>query len=42
MIAGLLRLTGLKHVLNKVRGLLSDARDVRYVAVPVWRPWRDF
>jgi hypothetical protein len=39
----------LKSMLNKVRKLLTrasdvmnKARDVRYVSVPVWRPWRDF
>jgi hypothetical protein len=32
----------LKHMLNQLRALLSEARDVRYVSVPVWRPWRDF
>jgi hypothetical protein len=40
--ADVLRLTVLKHMLNRVRELLSDARDVRYVSVPLWRPWRDF
>jgi hypothetical protein len=29
-------------MLIKVRGLLREARDVRYVSVPFWRPWRDF
>jgi len=31
----------LKHLLNKLRDLLIQARDLRYVAVPIWRPWRD-
>ncbi len=38
----ILRLTVLKRILNKVRELLSQAPDVRYVSVPIWRPWRDF
>jgi hypothetical protein len=42
MTADVLRLAVLKHMLNKVRELLSKARDVRYVSVPLWRPWRDF
>jgi len=49
MIADILRLTVLKHMFSKVRQLLSKARDVlsrvidvRYVSVPIWRPWRDF
>jgi hypothetical protein len=37
-----LRLTVLKRVLNKLRELLSKAIDLRYVSVPIWRPWRDF
>ena len=43
----------LKHLLNKVRELLSKVRKwkpladspfyrVRYTSVPVWKPWRDF
>jgi hypothetical protein len=40
--ADVLRLTVLKHTLNKIRELLSEARNVRYVSVPLWRPWRDF
>jgi hypothetical protein len=31
----------LKQVLNKVRELLSQVVEVRYVSVPIWRPWRD-
>jgi hypothetical protein len=42
MIAGILRLTTLKQMLDKIRELLGKARDLRYVSVPVWRPWRDF
>jgi hypothetical protein len=42
MTADILRLTVLKQLLNKVRELLLKARDLRYVSVPVWRPWRDF
>jgi len=32
----------LKRILNKVTEVLSKVMDVRYVSVPVWRPWRDF
>jgi hypothetical protein len=32
----------LKLLLRKIRELLSGAIEVRYVSVPVWRPWRDF
>jgi hypothetical protein len=34
----------LKRILDKVRELLNRAvaSDVRYLSVPVWRPWRDF
>jgi hypothetical protein len=42
MANNILRLTVLKHLLNKFSELLSKARDVRYVTVPVWKPWRDF
>jgi hypothetical protein len=49
MSADLGRLAMLKRLLHKIRELLreagelfSEARDVRYVSVPVWRPWRDF
>lgn len=31
-----------RQLLNKLRELLDELRDVRYVTVPVWRPWRDF
>jgi hypothetical protein len=36
------RLTVLKHMLDRVKELLNEARDLRYVSVPLWRPWRDF
>jgi hypothetical protein len=42
MSGDIVRLTALKRLLDKVRELLSDARDLRYVSVAVWRPWRDF
>jgi hypothetical protein len=42
MSGDIVRLTALKRLLGKVRELLGDARDLRYVSVPVWRPWRDF
>jgi hypothetical protein len=32
----------LKNLLKKLSELLSQVREVRYVSVPVWRPWRDF
>jgi len=28
--------------INKVRELFSQARDVGFVSVPLWRPWRDY
>jgi hypothetical protein len=28
--------------IDRARDLFDRARDVRYVSVPVWRPWRDF
>jgi len=38
-----LRLAMLKQILNKIRELLKAVvEDVRYVAVPTWKPWRDF
>lgn len=42
MTAEIVRLTVLKRMLNKVREVLIKARDVRYVSVPIWRPWRDY
>ena len=42
MVADVLRLAVLKRVLNKLRELLSEARDVRFVSVPLWKPWRDY
>jgi hypothetical protein len=42
MLTDILSLTSMKHILNKVRELLREARDVRYVSVPIWRPWRNF
>jgi hypothetical protein len=42
VIADVLRLIMWKHIFNKIRELLSKAIDVRYVSVPVWKPWRDF
>jgi len=42
MIARILRLATLKQLLKKFSALLVEARDVRYVSVPVWRPWRNF
>jgi hypothetical protein len=41
-MADVLRLTGLKRLLNKVREVLRKAIDVGYVSVPIWKPWRDF
>jgi hypothetical protein len=31
-----------KLLFHKLIDLLTQARDLRYVAVPIWRPWRDF
>ena len=42
MTAGVPRLAALKKTFRKVREVLSKTIDVRYVSVPVWRPWRDF
>ena len=42
MIADVLGFAALKHMLNKIKEVLSKMIDVRYVSVPVWRPWRDF
>jgi hypothetical protein len=42
MVADILRLAVLKRMFNKVRELLSEARDVRFVSVPLWKPWRDY
>jgi hypothetical protein len=43
MTADVLRLTMLKHLLDKIRELFSRViDDARYVSVPIWRPWRDF
>ncbi len=36
------RLTVLKSMLNKVRELLDKAGELRYLSVPLWKPWRDF
>jgi hypothetical protein len=32
----------LKRLRNSLRELFSQARDVRYISVPIWRPWRDY
>jgi hypothetical protein len=32
----------LQHIRNKVREFLNKASDVRYISVPLWKPWRDF
>jgi len=37
-----LRIHWIVAALIKLRELLSEARDVRYVSVPFWRPWRDY
>jgi hypothetical protein len=42
MIADVLRVTVWKRIFNRVREVLGEIIDVRYVSVPVWRPWRDF
>lgn len=38
----ILRLTVLKRILNKIGEWLNTTTDVRYVSVPLWKPWRDF
>jgi len=40
--ADIRRLAMLKQLLTKLVELLIQARDLRYMAVPIWRPWRDF
>ena len=42
MTADVLKFAALKHMFNKTKDVLSKIIDVRYVSVPVWRPWRDF
>jgi hypothetical protein len=32
----------LREMLNKIKELLNRPSDVRYLSVPIWRPWRDF
>jgi hypothetical protein len=32
----------LKRILSKVRVFFNKASDVRYLSVPLWKPWRDF
>jgi hypothetical protein len=32
----------LKRIVEKLVALIAGVLDVRYVAVPIWRPWRDF
>jgi len=32
----------LKRMFNKLIELLTEARDVRFVSVPLWKPWRDY
>jgi hypothetical protein len=32
----------LKHLFHKFRELFSKTTDVRYLSVPLWKPWRDF
>ena len=41
-MAAVLRLAALKRALAKLIELLTETSDVRYVSVPIWRPWRDF
>jgi hypothetical protein len=31
----------LKNFLRKIDELLFRASEVRYLSVPIWRPWRD-
>ena len=42
VITRVARGTMLKRLLAKFQELLTEATKLRYVAVPVWRPWRDF
>jgi hypothetical protein len=53
MAADILRLTVLKHMLNKVREWIGKAGKwmppedspcyrVRYLSIPLWKPWRDY
>jgi hypothetical protein len=42
MLARIISRTSLRHVPHKLRELLREASDVRYVSIPIWRPWRNF
>ena len=42
MNSGFLRLTTMRQLLKKITEFLIKARDVSYVSVPLWKPWRDF
>lgn len=45
MSADIVRPTMLKRMLDKVRKFLDKATkggEVRYLSVPLWKPWRDF
>jgi len=37
-----MRFAMLQNILRKIKEFLIKARDVSYVSVPVWKPWRDF
>jgi hypothetical protein len=42
MIADVPRFIMMKQFLDKIGEWLGKAMEVRYVSVPVWKPWRDF
>jgi hypothetical protein len=41
-MAAILKLDLLRRVLTRLIELLTETSEVRYVSVPIWRPWRDF
>jgi hypothetical protein len=36
------QLNKLKRLLGRICDVLLRARDVPYVSVPIWKPWRDY
>ena len=38
----MLQLRKLKELLSRICDVLLRVRDVPYVSVPVWKPWRDY
>jgi hypothetical protein len=38
----MLQLKKLKELLSRICHVLLRVRDVPYVSVPIWKPWRDY